>query len=71
MTTEEIIALARARADADVAQGIIDLEAAIAVAPEWERHARTVVPAKALLEGMLEHLRESYAAQHPDEEVSA
>lgn len=32
---------------------------------------RSAVPVRASLVGMLEHLRKSYAAQHPDEAKSA
>lgn len=65
-----IIAAACARADADVAQGIDDLEAAIAAAPEWDHTTHqgasrpSAVPVRAQLAGMLAHLRDSYTRNH-------
>lgn len=65
-----IIAAAIARADADVAQGITDLEAAIADAPEWDHTTHlggtrpVAIPVRSKLVGMLDHLRSAYALNH-------
>lgn len=50
-----------ARAAAEVAQGIADLRAAVAKAPEWERAEafnghRYVTAKRASLQGMLDHI---------------
>jgi hypothetical protein len=65
----EIIAAANARADADVAQGIRDLEQSVATSPEYKVGSdpsgkRLLSPARAMLVGMLGHLRTSYARHH-------
>lgn len=65
-----IITAAIARADADVAQGITDLEAAIDVAPEWDHTTHlggtrpVAIPVRSKLAGMLDHLRSAYAHNH-------
>lgn len=66
MNITDLIHAAMVRADRDVAQGIIDLEAAITVAPEWGRSDRRAIPVRASLVGMRDHLREAYAANHPN-----
>lgn len=63
---DELIAGAQERARQAVAQGIADLEEAVANAEEWSNGnrwdgAHTVIPKRALLAGMLEHLRSASA----------
>lgn len=66
----DIIAAAKARADADARDALTMLEAVLANAPEWtttthQGHSRpSTVPTRASLQGMLDHAREAYRRNH-------